>query len=381
MRASKQVRTLTRWREQVARLIALAEPVSEHLRGGDIERSVMKGRGALILGGGSFDVALTRAYAERLIAEGERLELERAVFADWTRTRGMGPENREPGAFVLDQWSYVHTLPVRDRLVALGWDAGTRVLIGATWVWPMALRLSGGWPGPLAREWGTVRCEACEGNGARIGTGACRACGGEGGQLDDGERDQWAKCEACDGQCGRETLVRCKPCKGRGYVKHPTREAAAANGGAWMIRAGRRLLAAIEGQPSECPDCVAKGRSPGKQPDTMLSVNGGPMRPGVVDDRCPSCRGTGHNLAGTLPAFVFAREAYDAHVLAWHMRRRSERQASTAGLDYSDLRELVGRATLDRALENAATIAGLTQHANETTEQFRSRVLAYVRGH
>jgi hypothetical protein len=48
-------------------------------------------------------------------------------------------------------------------------------------------------------------------------------------------------------------------------------------------RAGRRLLAAIEGQPSECEWCGGKGE-----------------RFRGETEECSDCHGTGHNLAGTL---------------------------------------------------------------------------------
>lgn len=44
-----------------------------------------------IAGGGSFDVALAREFAEHLIAQ----EPELVAFEDWTRDRGLGPEVRE----------------------------------------------------------------------------------------------------------------------------------------------------------------------------------------------------------------------------------------------------------------------------------------------
>ena len=57
-------------------------------------------------------------------------------------------------------------------------------------------------------------------------------------------------------------------------------------------RTGRRLLAALEGQPSECQGSLAGlGREVGEQVT--------PGRWTIVG--CPDCHGTGHNLHGVLP--------------------------------------------------------------------------------
>lgn len=160
----------------------------------------------LVLDPVDFDVHAAREYARRLIAEGERLELEREVFADWTRERGAGPESYE--------------------------------------VWCG----DGGWPGVWAAEY------------ERRGLGPARA----------------------------------------------------ANGGAHLIRRGRRLLAALEGQPSECQSRCRDGRD-------------------WSQNTCMTCRGTGHNLAGALPAVVDseasvwrAADSYDAS-----LRRQNPRGGIT----------------------------------------------------
>lgn len=319
MMASKEARTAERHREQVARLVALVltedwSPVTRPLRVGDLVPS--------ILGGSHFDIAAVRAYGEWLITEGERLELERAVFADWTRTQGKGPENRERGAFVSvetdadwvtrDDWEHGR-LPAdldEERMAFLR-SVFDRATPNPKPEDAAAIAKRGGWPGPLAREWGTVRCEACEGRGRTRG---CERCvhgiapdvDADGRELAGGER-----CRSCP---------RCKPCKGRGYVKHPKREAAAANGGAHLIRMGQRLLEAIEGQPSECQACHGLGeRYVVHAPDDIDS------------HECPDCHGTGHNLAGALPAFVFPRETNDAHVLAYHQRRQGRERERRRG--------------------------------------------------
>lgn len=82
---------------------------------------------------------------------------------------------------------------------------------------------------------------------------------------------------------------RCESCRGRGRVRRHGRDARAANGGAALIRQGRRLLAAAKGQPSECRVCNGNG---GRWDDEEQTDHW---------FKCGDCRGTGHNLAGVLP--------------------------------------------------------------------------------
>ncbi len=94
--------------------------------------------GALPRLGRGFDVRVVRAAALELVA----LEDVQAVFEDWTRARGLGPENRGPGAFKLEvscAGCYQN-----DRL-----NAGS-ILEEEPCPWCHA---PGGWPGKLAREW------------------------------------------------------------------------------------------------------------------------------------------------------------------------------------------------------------------------------------
>ena len=138
-----------RWRVQAARLIAdayLSEPLRSRLPNRTTDR-VTIARAAL--DGAPFDVAEIRAHCGRLIAEGERLAMERAVFADWAR-------ERTPDV-------------------------------------PFAFRVALGWPGPLAREYGWERCKACVGKGrARcLGCDACPACE---------QYDKRLRCGACKGR-------------------------------------------------------------------------------------------------------------------------------------------------------------------------------------
>jgi hypothetical protein len=272
VRASKEARVRERWREQAARLVALALTEDWHptTRGLMVSQSTRD-----LLHGMHFNVARVRAYCERLIAEGERLAEERVLFMDWTRTQGrlgvtladglsmsqgLGPENRERGAFRRD--------PCED--CGERFEPGCRRCDGVG-------HPRGGWPGSLAREWGTVRCEACEGK---------HPC----------ERDESLGCQHHrDGSHFPECkALRCKPCKGRGYVPRPgaSRSAAAGPG---LARTARRLLDTLDGrcpwapsagkQASECQECDGHGSEPTRPPTT-----------------CEACHGTGHNLSGALPA-------------------------------------------------------------------------------
>jgi hypothetical protein len=145
-----------------------------------------------------FDVAAVRTYCERLVAEGERLAMERVVFADWTRARGMGPE-----AFDL-----VHE--------AMGSQHASWAGLG--YVLAPQDRC-GGWPGSLAR-----------------GAGA-----------------QASEC------------------------------------GCWAVRVP---------QPSSFDEPVHPLDEHGSWLGYILDTPRGPE----PDPECRACRGTGHNLAGVLPA-------------------------------------------------------------------------------
>ena len=110
MRASKESRVHERWREQAARLIALACWPESEREDCDVCECVgrletqrctdCRGTGVMLAtnitrlldGRLRFDAALVRSYCESLMAEGQRLEAERVVFMDWTRERGLGPE-------------------------------------------------------------------------------------------------------------------------------------------------------------------------------------------------------------------------------------------------------------------------------------------------
>jgi hypothetical protein len=48
----------------------------------------------LLAGTGRFDVALARAYGERMLADADMLDEQRATFVEWTKSRGLGPDSR-----------------------------------------------------------------------------------------------------------------------------------------------------------------------------------------------------------------------------------------------------------------------------------------------
>ncbi len=340
--ASRQAARV-RWRRQAARLVAdayLSEPLRSRLPNRITDRKVIA---RACLDGAPFDVAEVRAYCERLVAEGERLAVEREQFIQWARTRGrnyhtadrsraykdwrlvvgMGPENTDAGAFVLDRWVYAHTTGLRDRLIADGWEVGDWVWVGEVRFWAMVERFRGGWPGPLAREYGWERCKACEGNGrldpeptakARVrgqarrdaGGSECGACSGSSGRWDTESIDQWYPCEACDGTgAGRP---RCTACKGRGRTRKHGVPPGFANGDS-IARTARRLLDTLDGrcpwapsapaQTSECEGGCKRHEFPGSDIPPTWGVRSVDVPSSWL--KCPSCRGTGHNLAGVLP--------------------------------------------------------------------------------
>jgi hypothetical protein len=231
MTAATHARALVRHRQELARLVAVHASTLPYAMN----------EAAVLRGSQLFDVARARAYADELIA----LELEHTVFVEWTQTQGKGPDNRERGAFVDVEtdadWSEV----------APGRDIG--------------IPRRGGWPGKLAREWGTVPCEACKGK--------------RGSMAPDYRPEVFGLALPA------ESWRWCEPCKGTGRTPKPGADRRAPQGRS-LARVGRRLLAALEGQPDECLGwCWSGDSSPGAVP---------------VKD-CPDCHGTGHNLRGVMP--------------------------------------------------------------------------------
>jgi hypothetical protein len=247
-------------------------------------------RSALV--GLHFDVSLVRAYCERLVAEGERLAMERVVFVDWTRAQGKGPENRERGAFV--QFS-----------------PGVEATLVREW---RSVFKNGGWPGPLAREYGWERC---------------KACGGSGSEVDP-----------------PSFVHPCSTCKGRGRTRKPGIPPGFANGDS-IARTAKRLLDTLDGRCPWAPSASA-------QVSRHAVCNGFGMAPMEVDGVsgvsriCFDCRGTGHNLSGVLPAVEHPRP------------RVSDRQAR-AGIAVASLaasaRFEFARAALLGALANTPSLS------------------------
>lgn len=272
-----------------------------------------------------FDVARARELAHELID----LEVEHAVFTDWTLDRGLGPNNREPGAFT----AHLSTVPVPDCCFGDGfWVADD----GDGWVDAAGEctdcdgtgEVRGGWPGNLARKWATVPCETCKGERGRSSP---RDASPGISLLADGLSTGYsATRQNAQGEHGDDAngvkWVWCPDCKGRGYQPKPGADRRAPMGKS-LARQGRRLLDMLDGrgeyahaeaQPSECQACADGSRwrcvytqysdDETKARDAALAYPGKTMvrreSPGSwsVDKLdCPDCQGTGHNLQGRLP--------------------------------------------------------------------------------
>ena len=203
--------------------------------------------------GFNFNVRAAREAARALLP----LEAEQAVFEDWTRARGMGPENRELGAFAgWVHWTYAKSFAERLAFEMRGYDwMGGKVwreADGCMW-FPMVKGVDlGGWPGKQAREW----------------PGDRRA------------------------PMGRS-----------------------------LARLGRRVLEALEGQPDGCERCDGLGGLiegecswvPSRPiPPTQRPVVGAAVcTPEPFE--CPDCHGTGDNLRGHLPEVECTAQEQDRH--------------------------------------------------------------------
>jgi len=138
-----RVRALTRWRRQACKLIAKACPeIGDAMIVPQPHRTPAE---HAILGFDAwFDVGAARAFARRLIAMGD----EQAVFEDWCRDRGLGPENDDYYAF---------------RRCSDCGSTGDDEGCGAWFDCEDDAR--GGWPGPLAQRYASVmaRCSCAHG--------------------------------------------------------------------------------------------------------------------------------------------------------------------------------------------------------------------------
>jgi hypothetical protein len=250
-----------------------------------------------------FDVHETRAYGKRLISEGEQACATWAVFVDWCRDQGLGP----------DAWA---------GTTKRGRDLGDGMY--------EATFSPGGWPFGLAAAWargpGRVVCKRCEGRGSVTAPYKVGYYGPD--------------------------IIDCPKCESTGLVEGPRPQPGDA-----QIRMGRRLLAALEGQPSECQAC--KG-IPTETPQGHTYLRQGtPNTTGVyyvhsmrcpcgssesetmvVRGDCASCHGTGHNLAGVLPATAWPAVVRRKIVDGWDAIRGTAREvaewphAFDEGVDY-----------------------------------------------
>jgi hypothetical protein len=267
-RASRRAARV-RWREQAARLVVTA------LWPGASEPGRRAHAGRYSAGSVTFDVALVRAYCERLVAEGERLAAERDVFADWTRTRGKGPECRD----TFGDGECGHCLGSGKE----GFGRQGRRLFNGGPCKPCkgSGRVHAGWPGPLAREYGWERCESCEGKGAEV-VGERVPCGPGDGYV-------WHV----------HSRTRCSVCKGRGRTRKHGVPAGFANGDA-IARTARRLLDTLDGRCPWAPSAKAQALTcltcRGLGALTHRTLTASPVR-----RPCDDCHGTGHNLSGVLP--------------------------------------------------------------------------------
>lgn len=116
-------------------------------------------------------------------------------------------------------------------------------------------------------------------------------------------------------------------------------------------RLGKRLLAALEGQPSECPRCQPPADQPGYfsyQAVYRADADGSLTPTGEYrQEQCRACNGTGHNLRGVLPPVA------ETPAQRWRRedseRREDERAAERLRVDAAF--SAAARSALDRAAE------------------------------
>jgi hypothetical protein len=174
---------------------------------------------------------------------------------------------------------------------------------------------------PVKRRNGRRPCDACVAAGRFDSGGACDLCNGNG---------VW--------------------CEGSGIPPDITGEMLN-----WQasVRLGRRLLAALEGQPSECQRC--EGRA----------WTGSAWQVPPSQRPCPDCHGTGHNLHGVLPpvrdseqAVVKAADAF--RTASRDSRGRSELVAAWQG-------EVINRdrRRINLAMSKPTRVVPRGEHRNE----------------
>ncbi len=142
--------------------------------------------------------------------------------------------------------------------------------------------------------------------------------------------------------------------------------------GAALVRIGRRLLAALGGQLSECIGCEGHGETgPGLAMNVSTrvrraAVEGMRIIGEVVRGPCPACHGTGHNLAGALPPIewpaVVRRKHDDSHEAGPDYPGRGS-WASTVGIPLSfSITRSVPRG-MHRALESMDMVKAIQRCA------------------
>lgn len=249
MKPHKERRVLSKWRMQAVRLVARCYRFDT-----EIQRRIFEG--LLSTNKLWFNVHKVRKCAEYALSEGKRLEQERKVFIDWTQNQGLGPENKNSGAFVLTN---------AEISVGLASHKFSELTLKQ-----LKQRRIGGWPGQLAREWGTERCPSCKGRG-RVESG--------------------------------NGLVRCDLCKRKGFVRMGGYDGRIVNGGLWLIRVSQQLLDTLDGKCIWNPKAQA-------QLDECKHCKG---------LKCSLCKNTGHNLEGTIPNLEWS--AHYNHRREMHLLR------------------------------------------------------------
>jgi len=185
------------------------------------------------LDGGRFDVSMARAYGEQLVREGTAALETWVVYMDWLRSQGWEDAPWPPRALIRWRPDPPTFSYAEDLAHRRAWAESGHV---------------------------RVECTFCDGGTSPV----------------------WDS-------TGRD--VPCPRCRDRGWLpgKRPRMDGAA------LVRLGSRLLAALEGQPSECQACRGRGKRMHRTPTVAMM---GPTAPHFGP--CEDCRGTGHNLAGVL---------------------------------------------------------------------------------
>ena len=239
-----------------------------------------------LLNGGEFDVAIARAYGERLVAEGlaactPDARQTWAVYTDWCEQTGRRVGKRSRRAYANGPGSL--------------WETG----------------LPSGC---------SVHVSDDPGGG---GTESFVVDGPNGQQTDSHASDAEAVAEA------NRRWAKLVP----GPLPRPDGKA--------MVRLGQRLLDALAGQPSECATCCVQ-----RQPDLDVIPGIEPVfnRRGVHagDFTCSACRGTGHNLRGVLPP------AGETPAQRARRQRRQERERVRYADSRALMRDVFARVTSSR---------------------------------